>query len=211
MKESNFYVIIFKNNKKRKVLKTFITENNANEFFNKKIKESENVKFNIQYENGIKCQYKIGLVSSNWKQDQIHYTDEIGRNIIINPKLDSNLYLNKISIYNKEEKIFDVKKNKRISFDDLLKSYLNENKIYMISKLNNKFVIQFDDVYTLFSLKNEYDCDRLLDLLPKYSDKKNFIIVKDFSSPQKKYLYQILENYGYNKDFLYRNTTTHLK
>lgn len=211
MNEPNYFVIIFKNNKKRKILKTFITEKKAYEFFEKKIKESDDIIFNVQYENGKSVNYKIAVVSKKYNDDQIYYIDELGRNKIINQKLSDDLYINKISKLNKEEKIFDLNKNKRINLNDLIKKYLDKSKIYMISQINNKFVIQDDDNYHLFSLKNESDCDRLLDILMDKNEKKNLIIVKDFSTPQRKYLYEQLENKGFNKDFLYRKSTTHPK
>jgi hypothetical protein len=43
------------------------------------------------------------------------------------------------------------------------------------------------------------------------SEVKNFMIVFDVSSAQKKYLYEILYNMGFKKDMLYRKSTTHPK
>ena len=85
------------------------------------------------------------------------------------------------------------------------------NKIYMISKLNNKFIIQDDDEYNLFSLKNEEDSDRFLDLLQTTDIFKKSLVVKDISTAQRKYLYNILVESGYNKRFLYTNYTTYPK
>jgi hypothetical protein len=112
-------------------------------------------------------------------------------------------------MYNKEEKIYDVNENKKISFAKFKSKYLGQDKTYMISKLNNKVVVQNDDEYSLFSLKNEQDCERFLKILESKSEKRNFIIVRDFSSPQRKYLYDILIDKGYDIDFLYRTSTTH--
>jgi hypothetical protein len=44
MNEPNFSVIIFKNNKKRKILKSFVTEQKAIQFYEKKVKESSSVR-----------------------------------------------------------------------------------------------------------------------------------------------------------------------
>ena len=81
----------------------------------------------------------------------------------------------------------------------------------MISKLNNKVVVQEDDNYFLFSLKTENECERFLTIIEYKVDKKNFIIVRDFTSPQRKYLYDLLVGKGYDIDFLYRTSTTHPK
>ena len=83
------------------------------------------------------------------------------------------------------------------------------SEIYMMSKLKNKFILQEDDNYNLFSLKNEYDADRLLDLFQEIKIGSKLIIVKDVSSPQRKYLYELLVSRGYNKKFLYASYTTY--
>jgi transcriptional regulator with PAS, ATPase and Fis domain len=211
MSEPNFTVILFKNNKKRKILKTFVREQKAIEYYNKKLKESSEIIFGVNTENGRPCVYKIAIVSKECEIDTIYYTDEIGRTISINPKITDNLYLKQVSMFNKEEKIYDVQENKKISFNKFVKKYLDKDKTIMISKLNNKMVVQDDDNYFLFSLKNESDCERCLSIIERNVEKKNFIIVRDFTSPQRKYMYDLLVDKGFDIDFLYRTSTTHPK
>ena len=211
MSEPNFTVILFKNNKKRKILKSFIRERVALEYYNKKLKESSEIGFSKEYENGLKCNYKIVLTTKTCDVEQLYYTDEIGRNISINPKISDNLYIKKIDMFNKEEKLYDVQENKKITFNKFVKKYLDKDKTIMLSKLNNKVVVQEDDNYSLFSLKTEDDCERFLRIVESKVEKKNFIIVRDFSSPQRKYLYDLLVEKGYDIDFLYRTSTTHPK
>ena len=78
----------------------------------------------------------------------------------------------------------------------------------MISKINNKFVIQNDLEVKLFSCKTDYDCQRFLETLQVVSTIKNFMVIFDISSPQKKYLYEILTSFGFDKKMLYRKSTT---
>ena len=137
--------------------------------------------------------------------------DEIGRNVSINPKISDNLYIKKIDMFNIEEKLYDVQDNKKITFHKFVKKYLDKDKTIMLSKLNNKVVVQEDDNYSLFSLKTEDDCERFLRIVESKVEKKNFIIVRDFTSPQRKYLYDLLVEKGYDIDFLYRTSTTHPK
>lgn len=211
MSEPNFSVIIFKNNKKRKILKSFVTEQKAIQFYEKKLKESSEIFFDKQFENGSKCNYKLILTSKVCEVDKLYYFDDLGRNISINPKITDNLYIKKIDMFKKEEKIYDVQENKKITFGKFSKTYLNKDKTIMISKLNNKVVVQEDDNYSLFSLKTEDECERFLKILESKTEKKNFIIVRDFTSPQRKYLYDLLVDKGYDIDFLYRTSTTHPK
>jgi hypothetical protein len=211
MSEPNFSVIIFKNNKKRKILKSFVREQKAIEFYEKKVKESSEILFEKQFENGSKCNYKIILTSKTCEVEQLYYMDEIGRNVSINPKISDNLYIKKIGMFNIEEKLYDVQDNKKITFHKFVKKYLDKDKTIMLSKLNNKVVVQEDDNYSLFSLKTEDDCERFLRIVESKVEKKNFIIVRDFTSPQRKYLYDLLVGKGYDIDFLYRTSTTHPK
>lgn len=211
MSEPNFTVILFKNNKKRKILKSFIREHIALEYYKKKLKESSEIIFNKEYENGSKCKYNLALTSKTCEFEQLYYTDEIGRNISINPKISDNLYIKKIDMFNKEEKLYDVQENKKITFNKFVKKYLDKDKTIMLSKLNNKVVVQEDDNYSLFSLKTEGDCERFLRIVESKVEKKNFIIVRDFTSPQRKYLYDLLVEKGFDIDFLYRTSTTHPK
>jgi len=211
MSEPNFTVILFKNNKKRKILKTFVREQKAIEYYNKKLKESSEIVFNKEYENGSRCSYKITLTSKTCEVEQLYYMDEIGRNVSIDPKISDNLYIKKIDMFNIEEKLYDVQENKKITFHKFVKKYLDKDKTIMLSKLNNKVVVQEDDDYSLFSLKTEDDCERFLRIVESKVEKKNFIIVRDFTSPQRKYLYDLLVEKGYDIDFLYRTSTTHPK
>jgi hypothetical protein len=209
MSEPNFNVILFKNNRKRKILKSFVREQKAIEFYKKKLKESTEIIFSVEYESGKPCRYNIALTSKDCENEKIYYSDSLGRNISVDPKISDNLYIKQLNMFNKEEKLYDVQENKKISFSNFLKKYLSKDKTFMLSKLNNKVVLQEDDNYLLFSLKNEDDCSRFLNLVESKSEKKNFIIVRDYSSPQRKYLYDVLIEKGFDIDFLYRTKTTH--
>lgn len=212
MNESNYYVILFKNNKKKKVIKSFITKNKALEFYKKEIKKSNECEYKKEFENGIPCTFKIGLASSIEKpSEQIYYTDELGRTRIIDGKISDNLYLIDISEYSLPEKFYDYQKKSKISISDFLKNYIKKDVFYMISKLNNKMILQNDENINLFSFKTNEECERFLNTLLNLNITRNFMIILDSSSAQKKYLYEILENYGFSKQYLYRSSTTHPK
>jgi hypothetical protein len=206
-----FHIVIFKNNKKKKKLKSFVRENLALNFYNKLVNESESILFRKKFDSGHECRYNIAIITDKFISENIYYTDEYGRNRVIDSKIDENNYIGKISPYFYEELIFDVKNDTRITLSELESKYFKKDKIYMISKLNNKFIIQDDDEYNLFSLKNEEDSDRFLDLLQTTDIFKKSLVVKDISTAQRKYLYNILVESGYNKRFLYTNYTTYPK
>ena len=209
--EHKFLIYIFKNSKKKKKIKSFIRESYAINFFNEEIKKNEIIKFEKKYENGHPCYFHLSIVSNNFKGDSIFFTDEYGRNIFIEPKIDNQNYIQKIERYKVEELIFDLQTKRKITLNEFLNYYIKKDFVYLISKLNNKFVLQNDDDYKIFSLKNENDCERFLDCLIENNDVKNLMVVKDISSAQKKYLYKYFEEKGFNKKFLYTSYTTYPK
>ena len=211
---NNYIIILFKNKERYKIIKKYKTYKNALPFFNSKVKESNDVIFDVQTENGRDVNYEIALLErTSEKLFPIYRTDEMGRNIPVELN-DPNYAILKIEKYNIPEKVFHISKKQKISSEKLINTYLKGDSLKLVSKLNNKIIIQDEDIYNLFSLKSIYDADRFLINLEKYmmsNNKSNCLIVKDSSREQKKYLYEILTNLGYNKSMLYRTSTTHLK
>ena len=208
----NFIVVLFKNKIKKKIIKKFITYKKGKNFFQNLIKKSDNVIFNKKFENAKECKYELGLVELSAKQlFPIYMTDEMGRNVKVKLQ-DDNKTLVEIVPYNVEEKIYDVQKNKKIETEQLINDYLKGDGIKMISSLNNKIVIQKNEKVYLFSVKNQSESDRLLDCLSKHFFKikrSDCIFVKDYSSAQRKYLFNLLEEKGFDKKVLYRQFTTY--
>ena len=202
--DSKYHIILFKNNKKKKKLKSFVRENLANEYYKNLISKSNEIIFDKKFENGYECQFFLGIVSDKYVDNNIHYLDEFGRNKSIDPKIDDNNYIQKINVYRLEESLFDVKN----SVDYFIKNYIKD-KLYLISQIKNKFVLQNDDDFSLFSLKNEEDCERFLTTLSTLEVKSKLMIVRDVSQSQRKYLYNLLIEKGFNKKFLYTSFTTY--
>ena len=137
----------------------------------------------------------------------------MGRQVKV--ELDDDGYrMIEVKNYKVEELIYDVGEKTKISVTKFIKSYLPKSSIKLISKLNNKVVVQNNDEINLFSLKSEDDADRFLDSLGEYfinNDRMDCILVKDTTKQQKKYLYSILQDKGIDKSVLYRRFTTFRK
>ena len=206
--DSKYHIILFKNNKKKKKLKSFVRENLANEYYKSLLSKSNEIIFDKNFENGYECQFFLGIVTDKYVDNNIHYLDEFGRNKSIDPKIDDNNYIQKINVYRLEESLFDVKNDNKISVDYFIKNYIKD-KLYLISQIKNKFVLQNDDDFSLFSLKNEEDCERFLTILETLEVKSKLMIVRDVSQSQRKYLYNLLIEKGFNKKFLYTSFTTY--
>ena len=207
-----YLVNLFKNKKKKKILNKFVSFDRAKSYYKSIIKKSEEVIFDVNYENGNASIYEVGIVEIGSVGDfPVYVTDSMGRNIKV--KLDEdNMYLKEISIYRKEELIFDVDKNKKIKIDYFIKKYLTKDTLKVVSILNNKIIVQKDEDIKLFSVKNEIDASRFIECLSDYffKNKRNdCLFVKDTSTPQRKYLFELLEKNGFDKKILYRKFTTH--
>lgn len=207
----NYIVVLFKNKKKKRIIKKFITFSRAKEFYEKLIKESNEVLFEIKVEGGKECNYELGIIEMSSKQlVPVYMTDEFGRSIKV--KLDEDgMTLFKIQPYKKEETIYDIKEGKKITMFDLIKKYMKGDGLKMISVLNNKIVLQEDEKIHLFTLKSESESSRFIDSMSLHFFKikrGDCLFVKDYSTAQRKYLYSLLESNGIDKKILYRKFTT---
>jgi len=208
----NYLIVLFKNKVKMKIIKKFKTSNRANNFYESLLETSNNVIFDKQYENGFISKYEIAIlekVSGTFLP--VFLKDELGRNIKVDLE-DNDFSIKKINLYHVEEFILDISLNKKINSNEFIKLYLNPSGFKLISKLNNKIVVQNDDKFNLFTLKNDYDSSRFIDSISDFfMEQKRFdcMFVKDYSNAQRKYLYNLLIENGFSKSYLQRQTTTH--
>lgn len=210
----NYLIVLFKNKKRKKIIKSFVRKNIAEKVFKSKIDESNKVMFNVEVENSEKTTYEIGLVSTtNTVQMDLFIQDDIGRNIKVEVD-DDNFKILMISPYNISEKIQDWSSNKRITYDDFFKKYFSNKDLKNVFTIHNKLFIQRDEDISVFSLKNSDESKRLLRTLQNHliSEKRgDAIFVTDRDTVQRKYLYNLLEEKGFNKNRLYRQSTTFSK
>jgi hypothetical protein len=110
--------------------------------------------------------------------------------------------------------ILDNNTNNRITFDSFIKTYYSTKELKVVSKLHNKVVLQIDNTFNLFTFKNEEDSERFLQTLESYlykSNRSDSIFVRDESIVQRKWLYKLLVDNGFDKKKLYRQKTTFSK
>lgn len=208
----NYLIVVFKNKQKKKIINKFNTSKGANEFYKKLIESNSEVDFEIQTQNGKPCVYEVALLErKSSKLFPVYTKDEFGRNV----KLDfenEDYNITKISPYKEPEKILDYQTKQKINFNTFFYKYLPKEGIKLVSKLNNKIIVQNDDEVNLFILKSDDDAKRFLEsLVQKFVKNKrgDAMFVNDSSSPQKKELYKFLESKGFSKSFLYRKETTY--
>lgn len=212
--ENSFLIILFKNRKKRKIIKRYATEKKANDKFDQLIKDNVSISFNKIYENAEPCDYELGLVTNTTKiQKSLFMTDELGRNIPVNLENSDFVFL-KISKYKVEEQIYDWQTSSKISFDYFIKKYCGGSELKSIYTLNNKICVQKDEDVQIFSLKNSEESERFLNTVQEYfynERRLDAFFVKDISNAQRKWIYDVLNKKGFDKQRLYRLKTTFSK
>lgn len=207
-----YFVVLFKNRVRKKIIKKFSNHKNAKNFFEEQVKNSSSVIFEKRILGGVESTLELGLLGpKSSTSDYVYVTDELGRNVRVKFE-DETTELIKIDIFREEEKVYDIKKKKKITTPELISNYLKGDGVKMISTLNNKVIVQKDEVVNLFSLKSVEECNRFIDCLSNHfyqTKRKDCLFIKDSSTPQKKYLLTLLSEMGFDKKMLYRQFTTY--
>jgi hypothetical protein len=208
----NYSIVLFKNKTKKKIINKFKTLKRAEDFYKSLVDISDSVLFPMEYENGVLSTYEIALVSPTIDiSNTMFIKDEFGRQVRV--KLDESGHtITKISKYNIEESFIDYSTGKKITTPEFIKTYLKKEGFKLLSKLNNKIVLQNDDDFKLFTLKNVDDSDRFINILSdlfQSQKRMDCLMVKDYSTSQRKYLYDLLSEKGFSKSYLQRQSTTH--
>jgi hypothetical protein len=208
---ANYLVVLFKDKKRKRIIKKFITHKKAKLFYDGLMKDSNEVIFNTEVENGKECKYELGLVEMSSNQlIPVYMTDEFGRSVKVKLEEDG-MTLFQIAPYKKEELIYDIERKKKITTKEFISRYLKGTGMKMISSLNNKIIVQEEEKVALFTLKSESESQRFIDCLSSHffkTKRGDCLFVKDNSTPQKKYLYDLLESKGISKKILYRKFTS---
>ncbi len=210
----NYIIVLFKNKKKRRIIKGYTTETNARQKFNTLLKENE-VLFPVEYENAEYCTHELGILTTQRDfQLPLFYTDEFGRNEKVFLDGESHYTFIDIKPYELEEKIYDWQTDSKIDMQKLIYDYCPIKQMKSISTLNNKIIIQIEEDFKVFSLKNIDDAQRALKTMEKYyirKGRRDAIFVRDISTTQRKWLYDVLEKNGFDRKKLYRQHTTYSK
>lgn len=191
--------------------KTLFTSNVKRTTFHKfhKFLGSKKPLFYRKYVKRKFCQFELAIFSKENSNSSVYRKDSFGKNVKVDVDVP-NYYIVELVPYWVEESIYDHQKKSRISLDELINSYLPKKHFKQVFTLNNKLIIQTDDTFEIFSLKNVDDCSRLLNTIKEVfinNGRIDSLFVPDSSTAQRKQLYELLENYGFDRKFLYKQYT----
>ncbi len=204
-----FYIILYKNRKKQRILHKSEDKNLIMKYWKRYDKPKEALFERVHQGKRHKIvKYEVALLFPYRKNGKTVYVrDELGRNVEA-PLEDYSHQIRDIRPFHEEETIFDFQTRKRIKAKKLIKHLSEVSEISQIFKLNNKLFLQIDDYLEMYGNKNVDDCSRLFEVVRGEllsMGKSNFIFVRDISTTQRSNLYQLLENMGYNRKELFRH------
>jgi len=209
MKKWKYFVILFCNKKKVRVLHRSMTKNTIYDAWHE-FKTEKRPPF-VKLQGGKRNReltYELGLIFPNNRWSKPTYIrDEMGRNIEA-LMVDDKFRIKELIPYWEEEKIYDFETKKRIRYHEMMEIILKVEDIGQIFTLNNKMFLQVENQVRMFGNKNINDANRLFNVVKKDLQKRgvgNFIFVKDVSRYQRTQLYDILEGMGYKRTELFRH------
>jgi len=205
---NKYKIVLFKNGERNKV---FFSSNNKKSILRKYTKfiEEKKPKFITEYISRKKVMFELAIVTTEDSNNTLFAKDSVGRTKEITLG-DSDYKFIKMLPYWKEEKVYDHTLTTKISFNRLMVEYLHLKDFKQVFTLNNKVIIQKDDIFNVFSLKTISDALRLLTVIELEflnSGRYDCLFVTDTSTVQRKQLYNLLEDAGYNREFLRKQYT----
>jgi hypothetical protein len=211
MKNGKYFIILFCNKKRVKVLHRSMTRNTIYEYWREFRTQKKPRFIKLQGGGGNRKSdlvYELALIFPNNRWATATYVkDSLGRNqeaLIENDKFR----IKEIIPYWKEEFIYDFQVKKRIRYHEMLNKITPINDIAQIFLLNNKLFVQIEDDIRLYGNRNLNDSERLFELIKEdliNKKKGNFIFVKDITTHQRKLLYNLLESKGFKRKELFRH------
>ena len=209
MNSKKYHIILFNNKRKKKLLFSSNLRKTVNQKY-KELKKKTNPIFPLKILNRENCSFEIALVErKSGKETGKLKKDDVGRwtrNIIKN----QDYQLIEVCEHQVEGTLYDHQTTSRITTQELLGNYLPNSEMCQLFSLNNKIVMQKEDEFSLFSLKTVGESKRFMESMSSYFRSEGIthcLLVRDFSTVQRKQLYNILENKGFKKALLYKHYT----
>ena len=106
--------------------------------------------------------------------------------------------------------IYNHQTQSKVSYCEVIDTYLPTDGFKQVFTINNKLVIQNDNEFKMFSLKTVSDAARLIDLIEfdlLDEIRVDCLFVRDTNTVQRKQLYTLLEGAGYDRAFLRKQYT----
>lgn len=211
MKGGKYFIVLFCNKKRNKVLYKCMQRTTVYEYW-REFKTQRKPPF-VKLQGGKRKQelvFELALVFpvTRWNKDSVVYVkDSLGRNQ--EAKIEGDKFrIKEIIPYWQEELIYDFNTKKRIRYHEMMEHILKITEIAQIFTLNNKLFVQVEEKIMVFGNKNPTDAQRLLEIVREDllgRKRGNFIYIKDVSTQQRQVLYNMLEAKGFKRTEMARH------
>jgi hypothetical protein len=209
MKNGKYFIVLFCNKKKVKILYRCMKKTTVYEYW-REFKTERKPPY-VKLQGGKRKNelvFELGLIFpvNRWA-NQVWVKDSLGRNQEAKIE-DGKFRIKEIVPYWEEELIYDFSTKKRIRYHQMMEYIESVTEIAQVFTLNNKLFVQVENDIRLFGNKNIKDSDRLFEIVKNDLLKKkrgNYIFVKDITTHQRTLLYDLLESKGFNRRELFRH------
>jgi hypothetical protein len=205
---NKYKIVLFRNGER---VKCFFSSNRLDSVQNKynELISEKKPKFIVEYLSRKKVRFELGIVTTEDVGDDIYLKDDMGRTKTVGVSGDEYNML-KLIPYWREEFIYNHQTQSKVSYCEVIDTYLPKDGFKQVFTINNKLVIQNDNEFKMFSLKTVSDAARLIDLIEfdlLDEIRVDCLFVRDTNTVQRKQLYTLLEGAGYERAFLRKQYT----
>ena len=205
---NKYKIVLFRNGER---VKCFFSSNRLDSVQNKynELISEKKPKFIVEYLSRKKVRFELGIVTTEDVGDDIYLKDDMGRTKTVGLSGDDYNML-KLIPYWREEFIYNHQTQSKVSYCEVIDTYLPRDGFKQVFTINNKLVIQNDNEFKMFSLKTVSDAARLIDLIEfdlLDEIRVDCLFVRDTNTVQRKQLYTLLEGAGYDRAFLRKQYT----
>lgn len=209
MKNGKYFIVLFCNKKRVKILYRCMKRTTVYEYW-REFKTEHKPPFTKSQggKRNKELTFELALIFPNnrWATNP-WVKDSLGRNQEAKIE-DGEFRIKEIIPYWQEELIYDHTTKKRIRYHEMVKQILPITEVAQIFTLNKNLFIQIENDVKMFGNKNLSDAERLFEILKEDLIKRkrgNFIFVKDVTTHQRKLLYPLLESKGFKRSDLFRH------
>ena len=209
MKKGKYFIVLFCNKKRVKVLYRCMKRTTVYEYW-REFRTQKKPAF-IKQQGGKRkneLHYELALIFPNNRWATSTYVkDSLGRNQEASIE-GGKFRIKEIIPYWKEELIYDFQRKKRVRYHEMMDQILFIKGIAQVFTLNNKVLVQVDNDIKMFGNKNISDAQRLFETVKEeliFKKRGNFMFVKDITTHQRKLLYDLLEAKGFSRSELFRH------
>jgi len=205
---NKYKIVLFKNGERNKVFFSSNSKKSILKKYNKLIEEKK-PKLITEYISRKKVMFELAIITTEQSDKTIFVKDSLGRTKQISLG-ESSYHIIKLLPYWKEERVYDHSTKLKIGFMEFINTYLADKEFKQVFTLNNKVIVQKDEIFNLFSLKTVSDALRMLALIElEFLNEGRYdcLFVRDNDTVQRKQLYDLLVSNGYDRSFLRKQFT----